>query len=297
VSGLFSGFITGVGTLPRSIYRAANQRSLSDLGDVPKMCAHVAAQCYKIPEPLPIGKGERRREREVSGTISSGKFRLEEDTHFKNRYFALYFEHQHKLAILGYTGTRFGTEFFLRDVATDVNVGCSQSSDPFFVDVLRAVSGRVSGKRGYTLVLTGHSLGGTRALMSSHHPVANDRVGAVHVFNAGAGPGADARQQRLLDEAWSDPNILKAYGRGIAYVVTEGFGSFFDTVGQGVAVLQGAGGQPECTRKCHHIFGDPISMLNASSSHMEVITYEVHPDAEDRHSMQNFVKQAPNTAR
>jgi len=48
------------------------------------------------------------------------------------------------LAVLGYTGTRFGTDFFENNIATDANVLCAQSGCPYFIDVLRTVTERVS---------------------------------------------------------------------------------------------------------------------------------------------------------
>lgn len=278
MQGASFGLLKAVTLLPTSIHRAATKLSLTHLGDVPKMCAHVASECYKLPQSVPLGNGESRRIQRISGMVSSGIFELVEDTHFKNRYFAVYLEHSRKLAILGYTGTRFGTDFFWTDIATDANVLCAQASDPYFIDVLSAVSERVSRQHSdYTLIVAGHSLGGTRALMASYHPSASNSVRAVHVFNAGAGIGADPRQQQILDDVWQDPNIFRAYARGVWSQLKE-MGSMF----------QIGDGQAECPRTCHHIFGDVISMLNTKESHMEVITYQKHPQAPDRHSIVNF---------
>lgn len=137
------------------------------------------------------------------------------------------------------------------------------------------------------MILTGHSLGGTRALLSSYHTcfLASNSVNAVHVFNAGAGLGADPSQQEKVDDLWRDPNKVKALVQSSWFGFTE---AARDSCDLAATMFQEGDGQPECTRTCHHIFGDVISMMNVSKSHMEVITYQVHAEAPDRHSVANF---------
>jgi len=249
------GLVTAVEVIARAPINFFSQEPLSGMSVMARTCARVAEACYMYPDREPI--------RSLCIEDSVQHWTLNLDEAMNEELYVVYVigngEHV-GCPILGFTGTRFGMPEFQEDVDPDVDIllcGAFRMvmEDPWIFEIVREVADKYQGKQ---LFLTGHSLGGTRALIaalggdgSQQFMLVHELVGEVHVFNPGSG---------------LSPHDFKL-----------------------------GGGRLRATTFIHRIFADIVSVTNFPC-HMagkaKFLTYSMHPEAEGRHSLRNFTMPA-----
>lgn len=245
------GLVTAAEVIARAPINFFSRKLLSEMSLDARTCAKVAAACYMYPNREPI--------RPLRIADSEQHCTLILDEAMNEELYVVYVigngEHV-GCPVLGFTGTRFGMPEFQEDVDPDLDIGLCGAfrmvmEDPWIFETVRAVANKYQGKQ---LILTGHSLGGTRALIaalggdgSQQFMLVHELVGMVHVFNPGSG--------------------LTPHGFNLG------------------------GGRLRATTFVHRVFADILSVTNFPC-HMDgkakFLTYSKHPEAEGRHSLTNF---------
>mmetsp|Transcript_101020 Transcript_101020/g.261592 ORF Transcript_101020/g.261592 Transcript_101020/m.261592 type:complete len:265 (-) Transcript_101020:61-855(-) len=246
------GLVTAAEVVVRAPLNAMRQQPLSTLSAEARECAAVSDQCYCYVDKEP---------RRLSDfTVAQRVLTLDPD--FNCELYAVYCTPDGN-PILGFTGTRFGTPEQGEDVLPDTDIGvcgCNRlvQENPWIYETVREVARKYGGKR---LILTGHSLGGSRALIAamggdgtSPDMDVSHFVHLVHVFNPGSG---------LMPLAW-----------------------------------QGNKDKVFATIHLHRIFRDVVSATNFPcqlGGKLNITVYSKHPDTDSCHALDNFCLPAPES--
>lgn len=242
-------------------FNICNQQPLSTMTMEARTCAVVADACYKYP----AGDRDQVRPARIESSHQQ-HWTLDLDPDMNEDLFVVYVvaEGEHAgCPVLAFMGTRFGMPEFHEDIVPDGDIAvcgsfrmATEERGRWIFSSIRAVSNKYPGKRRF---LTGHSLGGTRALIAAlggdgtqEYMLVHELVDEFHIFNPGSG--------------------LSPHGFNLA------------------------GGRLRACGFIHRILYDMVSITNfpchLGGKHTLVV-YTKHPDAEGYHSMANFCLPPP----
>lgn len=156
-SKLAAGVITTVEVLARAPSNYMNQRPLTALSDEARACAFVAHECYNP-----------QRADTLTGGTAWPAVQLQIDPDLNDPVFVVYIRTSDGCPILGFTGTRFGTPEVEKDILPDGDLAVCGAhrlvyENPWIYGAVR----KVATKYGRQVIVTGHSLGGSRALIAA----------------------------------------------------------------------------------------------------------------------------------
>jgi hypothetical protein len=192
--------------------------------------------------------------------VASGTVQLQLDRDFNDPVFVVYVGHD-GCPILGFTGTRFDKSEVKHDLLPDADMAVCGAhrlvyENSWIYDVVRKVASKYAGRK---LYVTGHSLGGSRALIAAM---------------GGDGTRDEMDVSNLVDEAH-----LFNPGSGLEPVA-----------------CQGSAERVKAKIFAHRIFGDMCSITNFPcllGGKLKVTVYEKHCDCAGdqlgRHTMKNFL--------
>lgn len=232
------------------------KKNLTEMSSEARACAVVSEKCYEQP---------RNRAKQVS-TPEGRTLILDDD--FNNPLYALYFDRATGNPILGFTGTRAQVGDVIADAGVAIQESKNIANEMWIYMQVEKAAKKYKGKR---IFVTGHSLGGVRALAaavggndSKEEMRVSHLIHEAHLFNPGSG----------LDPA----------------------SSLADKTPCILAVFNGEGGvnggqRIHCDLNVHRIFGDLVSVTNFPcrfGGNWKVICYSAHPNAPNVHAIKNF---------